>query len=544
MQERKPVTDVETLLPEGEFIYSRTDLKSIIVEANKAFAEISGYTQEQMIGQPHNIVRHPDMPAEAFADMWRDLKAGRPWRALVKNRRSDGGFYWVVANASPVRENGQVVGYQSVRSRPSRDEIAAAETAYKRICNGDRSIRIEHGRVAPARLSPWAHFNSISVQTKGSGVLLMMLASLKLLGAVFALPFANELMVALGLVALPWAAWLLFVSIPRLNRDVAAIDGYLEFLLTTGDLRQRFDLSRRDMLGKVARKMDRFVASVQATIQGMRDSAEIVADVSGEVSTGVGNVDQAARQQAEATQSAAAGIEEITVSIGEVAERASSTRAAAESASDAAQRGASLSAEAVSSIEVLAGSVKSAAARVEQLGEKSKEISRITEVIREIADQTNLLALNAAIEAARAGEAGRGFSVVADEVRKLAERTTQATSDISRMVTGINDETGLAVSGMRSGTQHVESSVRLVSEAEQALRDINDHMKKTLNMVQEITHSSEEQRNAMQLMAQNVEQVASMTDQNVSIVTQTNAAVTRLDRASGRMRKAVGQVAT
>lgn len=541
MHERRPTTNVETLLPEGQFIYSRTDLKSIIVEANEAFANISGYAQDQMVGQPHNIVRHPDMPAEAFADMWRDLKAGRPWRALVKNRRSDGGFYWVIANASPVREKGRIVGYQSVRTRPSREEVAAADDAYRRIRNGDRSIRIEHGRVVPARQSPWALFNSIGVQTIGSGILLMLLASVKLLGAVTTFPFEAEIMLALGLVALPWAAWLLFVSMPRLNRDVAAIDGYLENLLTTGDLRQRFDLPRQDMLGKVARKMDRFVSSIQATVQGIGDCAGTVVSISGEVRSSVDEVDGAARRQSEATQSAAAGIEEITVSIGEVAEHATSTRSAAESAGEAAHRGALLSADAVSSIEVLAQSVKSAALRVEQLGEKSKEISRITDVIREIADQTNLLALNAAIEAARAGEAGRGFSVVADEVRKLAERTTQATSDISRMVAGINDETGNAVMGMRSGTQHVEDSVRLVSEAEHALRNINDQMKTTLNMVSEITHSSEEQRNAMQLMARNIEQVATMTDQNVDVVTHTNAAVARLDRASVRMREAVGQ---
>jgi len=120
-----------------------------------------------MVGQPHNIVRHPDMPPEAYADMWDDLKAGRPWQGLVKNRRSDGGFYWVVANASPVRENGQIVGYQSVRTRPSREQVAAAEAAYKRLRSGDRSIRIEHGRVIPARLSVWARFNDVRVQTLG-----------------------------------------------------------------------------------------------------------------------------------------------------------------------------------------------------------------------------------------------------------------------------------------------------------------------------------------------------------------------------------------
>lgn len=151
MKSNLPVTNVETHLPDGEFIYSSTDLRGNIVEANEAFATISNYSREEMIGQPHNMVRHPDMPAEAFADMWRDLKAGRPWRGVVKNRRKDGGFYWVVANASPVREHGQVVGYQSVRVRPSREEIAAAEAAYKRIREGDKSLAIEQGRVIKRR---------------------------------------------------------------------------------------------------------------------------------------------------------------------------------------------------------------------------------------------------------------------------------------------------------------------------------------------------------------------------------------------------------
>lgn len=102
MKINQPVTNVETLLPEGEFIYSSTDLKGVIVEANEAFVRISNFTRDEMIGQSHNMVRHPDMPPEAFADLWRDLKAGRPWRGIVKNRRKDGGFYWVVANVSEV----------------------------------------------------------------------------------------------------------------------------------------------------------------------------------------------------------------------------------------------------------------------------------------------------------------------------------------------------------------------------------------------------------------------------------------------------------
>ncbi len=117
------VTNVETTLPENSFIYSQTDLKGRITEANEVFAEISGYPVKEMIGKPHSLVRHPDMPREAFADLWKSLKAGRPWQGIVKNRRSDGGFYWVVANVSPVREKGRVVGYQSIRQRPSRDQV-------------------------------------------------------------------------------------------------------------------------------------------------------------------------------------------------------------------------------------------------------------------------------------------------------------------------------------------------------------------------------------------------------------------------------------
>src|ERR1700728_2456589 len=137
------VTNVETPVPEGVFIFSQTDLKGRITEANAAFAEISGYKAEEMIGKPHNLVRHPDMPREAFADMWKSLEAGRTWQAVVKNRRSDGGFYWVVAHASPVGENGQIVGSQSISSKRSREQIQAAGEAYRRIREGDRSLKIE-----------------------------------------------------------------------------------------------------------------------------------------------------------------------------------------------------------------------------------------------------------------------------------------------------------------------------------------------------------------------------------------------------------------
>nr|WP_310737524.1 methyl-accepting chemotaxis protein [Inhella gelatinilytica] len=117
-------------------IVSRTDLKGRITYVNDDFIEASGFVESELIGQAHNIVRHPDMPPEAFQDLWDTLKAGRPWSGMVKNRRKNGDHYWVVANATPVKEGDSVVGYMSVRTRPTRDQVEAAERIYRDFREG------------------------------------------------------------------------------------------------------------------------------------------------------------------------------------------------------------------------------------------------------------------------------------------------------------------------------------------------------------------------------------------------------------------------
>lgn len=125
------VTQKEIEYPEGRLIISRTDLNGILTHANEAFVELSGYQREELIGQPHCILRHPDMPKAAFKDLWETLQAGKKWHGYVKNLRKDGGHYWVYATAVPNTRGGKVVGYTSVRRKPSRKKIEEAETLYK-----------------------------------------------------------------------------------------------------------------------------------------------------------------------------------------------------------------------------------------------------------------------------------------------------------------------------------------------------------------------------------------------------------------------------
>lgn len=146
------VTEKEFPYPEGRLIISRTDLNGIITHANEAFVELSGWNREDLIGQPHAILRHPDMPAAAFKDLWDTLKAGKKWFGYVKNLRKDGGHYWVYATAVPNVRNGQVVGYTSVRREPSRKKIEEMTALYKKMLAEEKEARHDAELVDCSRL--------------------------------------------------------------------------------------------------------------------------------------------------------------------------------------------------------------------------------------------------------------------------------------------------------------------------------------------------------------------------------------------------------
>ncbi len=161
-------TNQEYVLTDTDLIVSKTDLKGIITYANEDFIRISGFSKKELIGSPHNIVRHADMPKAVFADLWKTIKSGNSWTGLVKNRTKDGGFYWVRANAMPLLENGKLVGYISFRSKPLLEEISGAANLYREIQSGRSKARLDAGEVIVPSFTKaiCRTFNNITVKSK------------------------------------------------------------------------------------------------------------------------------------------------------------------------------------------------------------------------------------------------------------------------------------------------------------------------------------------------------------------------------------------
>ena len=140
MKDNQPITKNEVVLDDAAHLVSSTDIKGQITHCNQAFIDISGFSKEELMGNAHNIVRHPDMPGAAFAGMWKKLKNGQHWQGLVKNRCKSGDYYWVDAYVTPVLDKGQIIGYESVRIKPNRDQVERADKAYQKIQKGQSPL--------------------------------------------------------------------------------------------------------------------------------------------------------------------------------------------------------------------------------------------------------------------------------------------------------------------------------------------------------------------------------------------------------------------
>ncbi|MDR3429114.1 MULTISPECIES: methyl-accepting chemotaxis protein [Silvimonas] len=313
----------------------------------------------------------------------------------------------------------------------------------------------------------------------------------------------------------------------------------------TGDLTARIPVVRE---GPSANEMDRITVqfnqaavSLQGLMQDVRNTAGEVDQATGHFDNAISRIATDSRQQSESASSMAATVEQITVSISHIADHAGDAASTAREAQGSSQEGTNVVGRMEKQMHTLSNASRLAAERIASLGERSNEISGIVKVIKDIADQTNLLALNAAIEAARAGEQGRGFAVVADEVRKLAERTGNATREISTLIGGMVSDTQLVAGEIVAVSDQMQSGVALANETGSALSTIAAHTERTAGIVNDIAHATREQSSASAILAGNVESVAQTAQSNAALVEDNRTAARQLREQAQTLRSKLAQ---
>ncbi|SFN17953.1 PAS domain-containing methyl-accepting chemotaxis protein [Variovorax sp. OV329] len=514
MRVNLPITANEYELAPDAALVSRTDLKGRITYANPAFVEASGFTLEELVGKAHNIVRHPDMPAEAFSDLWESLGGGYPWTGLVKNRRKNGDFYWVLANVTPIRRHGRIDGYMSVRAKPARAAVEQAEAIYSRFKEGRAGqLAIWRGEVVKRGWAdPVARLRRIPARQRVLAVAgLSSLVSLAGAAAAFMAPAPwSGWLGAFGLgSALVWLAMGLFLDrtvfqpLERALRVARAIAG--------GEL-ERFEVRPEDETRSLLLALNQMSANLMAVVSDVGANVAGVSATSAQIASGNQDLSSRTEAQASALEQTAASMEELTSTVKQNADNALQANQLAVSASEVAVKGGAVVGQVVDTMASINAS--------------SRKIVDIIGVIDGIAFQTNILALNAAVEAARAGEQGRGFAVVASEVRNLAQRSAAAAKEIKGL---IDDSVG-----------KVEAGGELVGEAGRTMQDIVGSVKRVTDIMGEITSASQEQTAGIEQINQAITQMDQVTQQNAALVEQANAAATSLQEQAGGLAQAVG----
>lgn len=465
MRLNHPVIDQEYEFPAHELLMSTTDTRGHITHCNSAFQRVSGYSEEELLGAPHNILRHPDVPPEAFKDMWATIGHGRNWRGIVKNRRKDGRYYWVHASVTPLMQGGKPIGYVSVRGKASREQIKAAEKLYAKLHaqrqRGDDHIQLHGGRVrTKGLLNHIAKLQRANFTQRFAAMLTPWLVLMLAFGWMdWSDPWA-----LLGLCVLAAAGYggaLLWIK-HRVSDPIAKAVHITEHLASC-HLDYDFDMLRgrhpsailidhlyqlnialRSVVGDALHEIDKFTdlsRNIASDAASLSHHASVQTD-------DLSRTSEAMRRLEHTVQNATHTIDEVRAK----------------------------TAASVSQAEQGRASMREADATVQGMTASARQMQQIIVTIESIAFQTSILALNAAVEAARAGEQGRGFSVVASEVRALAARSAQAAGEIRQLIAHSNAQILSSARQMHQAHERIDSMV-------QSIRQVNDSVESIIECI-------------------------------------------------------------
>lgn len=503
------VSGQEIPFPHGEAVVSATDVKGRITHCNDVFVRLSGYGRDELLGQPHSIVRHPDMPAEAFRDLWDTVRKGHMWTGLVKNRAKNGDHYWVVANVVPLLAEGKPVAFLSVRTEPSREQVAASEALYAVMraeqAAGRLKHRIAHGEVCKSGTlgDLRRRLRRIDARARLAAPTLVTAACSAGLGAAMA-QSASPWGIVAGWTAL---AALLAAGYAWTQRTWLAPLRATERCarrLASGDLSAHIDAKALAAHPTTRMALQQLIANIHAVVFDVRRELGLLRGAVTEVSLGNQNLARRTEAQGSNLQSSMAALEEITGNVQLSVEQARNASAMTHQACDQTRATHETVAEMV--------------AVMDRIGAASHRVSDITQVIEGIAFQTNILALNAAVEAARAGEHGRGFAVVASEVRSLAQRSSAAAREIKTLIDESAGQVAIGVSQARAARDSIDQTLNVV-------RDVGA-------LSEKISFSVSEQLAAISAINGAVEELDALTKKNNTMIEEVSCTSITLRRQS------------
>jgi aerotaxis receptor len=520
MKINQPVTQKENNYPDSQVLVSTTDIKGIITYCNKAFIQVSGFSQDELMGANHNIVRHPDMPPAAFKNLWDTVKRGKSWRGIVKNRCKNGDHYWVDAYVTPVYDGQQLMGYQSVRVKPTRNQVHSAELLYE-------SIRKRQLSEIP---QPW-------LQAPGYRIILgsafFIIGCGALLAGLFGQIWIGVITLLLSIGLGWWFIHLFFNPMQHIILAAKKIAG--------GDLTYPIIIHKTNEISEILQAVKIVQARLSTVVGHLQESCDELVDATKSVATASDSAYQLMNRQHQDTEMISTSMQEMALTIAEVARNANEAADAAHQANKKVAVGRQFATTSAKTIQTLSDYVIKAEQAIEYLGSEADNIGVIVDVIDSIADQTNLLALNAAIEAARAGEQGRGFAVVADEVRALAVRTQESTKEVRGMIQRLQEGSKQSVDIMVTGRAQAEKSVQAVTDTDQSLGDITEAVMLINDMNAQIATAAEQQAAVGEEINRNVNDIRALAEQTLSGTDHVAIACDHLDNLAKKLNKLISQ---